>query len=93
MESLFFLRNKSPNNSNLLLQSLCHILEPIVVSEFQNSKISNLINNILYSVHSFRSGGQIHRAEPSQLRQEDSDAVWNELAYFKSQTMKLSIEK
>nr|XP_033776430.1 centlein isoform X2 [Geotrypetes seraphini] len=37
--------------------------------------------------------GQQQRAEPWQLRQEDSDAVWNELAYFKKEHTKLSIEK
>lgn len=40
-----------------------------------------------------RPGGRIQRAEPWQLRQEDSDAVWNELAYLKNQTRKLSMEK
>ncbi|XP_070684053.1 centlein [Pempheris klunzingeri] len=38
-------------------------------------------------------GGRIQRAEPWQLRQENSDAVWNELAYLKNLTRKLSIEK
>ncbi|XP_026159496.1 centlein isoform X2 [Mastacembelus armatus] len=38
-------------------------------------------------------GGKLHRAEPWQLRQENSDAVWNELAYLKNLTRKLSIEK
>ncbi|XP_030291520.1 centlein [Sparus aurata] len=38
-------------------------------------------------------GGRLQRAEPWQLRQEDSDAVWNELAYLKNLTRKLSIEK
>ncbi|XP_044045886.1 centlein isoform X2 [Siniperca chuatsi] len=38
-------------------------------------------------------GGRMQRAEPWQLRQEDSDAVWNELAYLKNLTRKLSIEK
>ncbi|XP_039879916.1 centlein isoform X3 [Simochromis diagramma] len=38
-------------------------------------------------------GGRIQRAAPWQLRQEDSDAVWNELAYLKNLTRKLSIEK
>ncbi|KAM9857004.1 centlein [Aulostomus maculatus] len=38
-------------------------------------------------------GGRTQRAEPWQLRQENSDAVWNELAYFKNLTRKLSIEK
>ncbi|XP_064410129.1 centlein [Latimeria chalumnae] len=33
------------------------------------------------------------RAEPWQLRQEDSDAVWNELAYFKQEHKKLLTEK
>lgn len=40
-----------------------------------------------------RPGGRIQRAAPWQLRQEDSDAVWNELAYLKNLTRKLSIEK
>lgn len=35
----------------------------------------------------------MQRAEPWQLRQENSDAVWNELAYLKNLTRKLSIEK
>ncbi|XP_037328964.2 centlein [Pungitius pungitius] len=38
-------------------------------------------------------GGRMQRAEPRQLRQENSDAVWNELAYLKNLTRKLSIEK
>ncbi|XP_059196302.1 centlein [Centropristis striata] len=38
-------------------------------------------------------GGRVQRAEPWQLRQENSDAVWNELAYLKNLTRKLSIEK
>ncbi|XP_075787634.1 centlein isoform X1 [Pelodiscus sinensis] len=33
------------------------------------------------------------RADPHQLCQEDSDAVWNELAYFKREHKKLLIEK
>ncbi|XP_068090482.1 centlein [Hyperolius riggenbachi] len=33
------------------------------------------------------------RADPAQLRHEDSDAVWNELAYFKRENKKLSVEK
>ncbi|KAG8014720.1 Centlein, partial [Nibea albiflora] len=37
-------------------------------------------------------GGRMQRAEPWQLRQENSDAVWNELAYLKNLTRKLSIE-
>lgn len=40
-----------------------------------------------------RPGGRMQRAEPWQLRQENSDAVWNELAYMKNLTRKLSIEK
>ncbi|XP_029012614.1 centlein [Betta splendens] len=39
------------------------------------------------------SGRRTQRAEPWQLRQEDSDAVWNELAYMKNLTRKLSNEK
>ncbi|XP_039614144.1 centlein [Polypterus senegalus] len=35
----------------------------------------------------------IHRVEPWLLRQEDSDAVWNELAYFKREHKKLLTEK
>ncbi|KAM9363716.1 centlein [Symphorus nematophorus] len=38
-------------------------------------------------------GGRIQRAEPWQLRQENSDSVWNELAYLKNLTRKLSTEK
>ncbi|TKS68319.1 Centlein Centrosomal protein [Collichthys lucidus] len=38
-------------------------------------------------------GGRMQRAEPWQLRQENSDAVWNELAYLKNLTRKLSTEK
>ncbi|KAM3938394.1 centlein [Leptodactylus fuscus] len=33
------------------------------------------------------------RADPSQLRQENSDAVWNELAHFKRENKKLLVEK
>lgn len=40
-----------------------------------------------------RPGGATQRAEPRQLRQEDCDAVWNELAYFKNLTGKLTVEK
>ncbi|XP_007952432.2 centlein-like, partial [Orycteropus afer afer] len=36
---------------------------------------------------------KIKRAYPQQLRQEDSDAVWNELAYFKRENQELMIEK
>ncbi|XP_074186446.1 centlein isoform X2 [Rhinolophus sinicus] len=36
---------------------------------------------------------KIKRAEPQQLRQEDSDAVWNELAYFKRENQELKIQK
>ncbi|KAM5298431.1 centlein [Ctenodactylus gundi] len=36
---------------------------------------------------------KIERADPQQLRQEDSDAVWNELAYFKRENQELKIEK
>ncbi|XP_041839801.1 centlein isoform X2 [Melanotaenia boesemani] len=38
-------------------------------------------------------GGRVHRAEPWQLRQENSDAVWNELGYLRNLNRKLSIEK
>ncbi|XP_033093305.1 centlein isoform X3 [Trachypithecus francoisi] len=37
--------------------------------------------------------GRIKRADPQQLRQEDSDAVWNELAYFKRENQELMIQK
>ncbi|XP_061536663.1 centlein [Phycodurus eques] len=37
--------------------------------------------------------GRMARAEPWQLRQENSDAVWNELAYFKNLTRKVTLEK
>nr|DBA28178.1 TPA: hypothetical protein GDO54_008577 [Pyxicephalus adspersus] len=33
------------------------------------------------------------RPDPSELRHEDSDAVWNELAYFKRENKKLLVEK
>ncbi|XP_047279476.1 centlein isoform X5 [Homo sapiens] len=36
---------------------------------------------------------KIKRADPQQLRQEDSDAVWNELAYFKRENQELMIQK
>ncbi|KAL7889633.1 hypothetical protein AOLI_G00018910 [Acnodon oligacanthus] len=37
--------------------------------------------------------GRRKRAEPWQLRQENSDAVWNELAFFKQENKKLLTEK
>ncbi|XP_069046898.1 centlein [Lepisosteus oculatus] len=40
-----------------------------------------------------RGGSRSLRAEPWQLRQENSDAVWNELAYFKREHKKLLTEK
>jgi len=40
-----------------------------------------------------RPGGRTQRAEPWQLRQENSDAVWNELAYLKNLNRKLCTEK
>ncbi|XP_035993472.1 centlein [Fundulus heteroclitus] len=39
------------------------------------------------------SGGRRQRPEPWQLRQENSDAVWNELAYLKNLNRKLTTEK
>ncbi|XP_020918943.1 centlein isoform X4 [Sus scrofa] len=36
---------------------------------------------------------KMKRADPQQLRQEDSDAVWNELAYFKRENQELIIQK
>ncbi|KAM4809918.1 centlein [Rhinophrynus dorsalis] len=36
---------------------------------------------------------RIQRADPWQLRHEDSDAVWNELAHFKMEQKKLLVEK
>lgn len=36
---------------------------------------------------------KLQRAEPQQLQQEDSDAVWNELAYFKRENQELMIQK
>nr|XP_008521869.1 PREDICTED: centlein [Equus przewalskii] len=36
---------------------------------------------------------KIKRADPQQLRQEDSGAVWNELAYFKRENQELIIQK
>ncbi|KAL6486834.1 hypothetical protein MHYP_G00034600 [Metynnis hypsauchen] len=40
-----------------------------------------------------QSKGRRKRAEPWQLRQENSDAVWNELAFFKQENKKLLTEK
>ncbi|XP_051019928.1 centlein isoform X2 [Acomys russatus] len=36
---------------------------------------------------------EMMRADPQQLRQEDSDAVWNELAYFKRENQELMVQK
>ncbi|XP_066113410.1 centlein isoform X6 [Saccopteryx bilineata] len=36
---------------------------------------------------------RIKKAHPQQLQQEDSDAIWNELAYFKSENQELMIQK
>ncbi|XP_038189607.1 centlein isoform X4 [Arvicola amphibius] len=36
---------------------------------------------------------KMKRAHPQQLRQEDSDAVWNELAYFKRENRELMVQK
>ncbi|KAI4588897.1 hypothetical protein MJG53_003305 [Ovis ammon polii x Ovis aries] len=36
---------------------------------------------------------KVKRADPQQLQQEDSDAVWNELAYFKRENQELMIQK
>ncbi|KAG8455060.1 hypothetical protein GDO86_001326 [Hymenochirus boettgeri] len=40
-----------------------------------------------------RKNRQSQRADPWQLRHEDSDAVWNELAHFKREQKKLHVEK
>lgn len=37
--------------------------------------------------------GRYQHADPHQLCQEDSDAVWNELAFFKKEHKRLLIEK
>ncbi|KAM6170446.1 centlein isoform 1-T1 [Rhynchocyon petersi] len=37
--------------------------------------------------------GKVKRVHPQQLQQEDSDAVWNELAYFKRENRELMVEK
>ncbi|XP_014808104.1 PREDICTED: centlein isoform X3 [Calidris pugnax] len=39
------------------------------------------------------SKSRLQHADPCQLYQEDSDAVWNELAFFKKEHKKLLIEK
>ncbi|XP_057640182.1 centlein isoform X5 [Chionomys nivalis] len=36
---------------------------------------------------------KMKQAHPQQLRQEDSDAVWNELAYFKRENRELMVQK
>nr|XP_032657673.1 centlein isoform X3 [Chelonoidis abingdonii] len=46
-----------------------------------------------YSNRTENTKSKHQRADPHQLRQEDSDAVWNELAYFKREHKKLLIEK
>ncbi|XP_078252995.1 centlein isoform X2 [Rhinoraja longicauda] len=51
------------------------------VKELEGEQIKN--NN---------STGKLQRAEPWQLRQEDNDGVWNELAYFKREHKKLLTE-
>ena len=33
------------------------------------------------------------RSDPRQLQRENSDAVWNELSYFKAQHRKLEVER
>lgn len=57
------------------------------------STVSIHIVGVCVYLYVSRSGGRIRRADPCHLRQEDSDAVWNELAYFKNQTRKLLTEK
>ncbi|XP_069780488.1 centlein isoform X11 [Narcine bancroftii] len=62
------------------LQNNCRLLKGQVKElEEQQMKDSN-------------SKGKMQRAEPWQLRQEDSDGVWNELAYFKREHRKLLTE-
>ncbi|XP_065764291.1 centlein isoform X3 [Muntiacus reevesi] len=39
------------------------------------------------------SGMKVKRVDPQQLQHEDSDAVWNELAYFKRENQELMIQK
>nr|XP_042706472.1 centlein isoform X3 [Chrysemys picta bellii] len=46
-----------------------------------------------YSNRTENTKSKHQRADPHQLRQEDSDAVWNELAYFRREHKKLLIEK
>ncbi len=36
---------------------------------------------------------KLRKASPKSLQQEDSDAVWNELAYYKKQHKNLTIDK
>ncbi|XP_025078063.1 centlein-like [Pomacea canaliculata] len=36
---------------------------------------------------------KVQRSDPKLLQREDSDAVWNELAYFKSQNRSLEVER
>ena len=36
---------------------------------------------------------KVKRVDPQQLQHEDSDAVWNELAYFKRENQELMIQK
>ncbi|XP_043371115.1 centlein isoform X5 [Dermochelys coriacea] len=46
-----------------------------------------------YSNRTENTKSKHQRTDSHQLRQEDSDAVWNELAYFKREHKKLLIEK
>jgi centlein len=36
---------------------------------------------------------KVKRADPKDLRHEDSTAVWNELAYFKNENRNLVVER
>ena len=36
---------------------------------------------------------KLKRSNPKALQKEDSDAVWNELAYFKTEHKNLFVEK
>lgn len=73
---------------------VCALVQYAISSQrFCVGLVASVITLVFAYVCVSRSGGRMQRAEPWQLRQENSDAVWNELTYMKNLTRKLSIEK
>ena len=48
---------------------------------------------IFFSFSSKKKQKKLKRADPKDLRHEDSSAVWNELAYFKNENRNLVTER